>query len=83
MSCELKERILKDLEKFNDSLFRLKSSGIEHALNDDEKRVLSLANRYFDDSKYFLSKGDYPTSFGCITYAHGLLDSILIIRGLK
>ncbi|MCK5636423.1 MAG: DUF357 domain-containing protein, partial [Thermoplasmatales archaeon] len=31
------------------------------------------------DSKYYLEKKDYFTAFGCINYAHGLLDSILKI----
>ncbi|HML04219.1 MAG TPA: DUF357 domain-containing protein [Methanobacterium sp.] len=29
-----------------------------------------------------MEKGDLTTSFGCITYAHGLLDAIRLIHSL-
>jgi hypothetical protein len=35
-----------------------------------------LSRQYYQDSKYYLEKGDVFTSFGCINYAHGLLDAI-------
>ncbi|MFH1306873.1 MAG: DUF357 domain-containing protein [Candidatus Micrarchaeota archaeon] len=36
--------------------------------------ILELAKKYCEDSKYFLKKGDLITAFGCINYAHGLID---------
>ncbi|MCD6549638.1 DUF357 domain-containing protein [Candidatus Micrarchaeota archaeon] len=76
---DLRERILIDLDKFNRT-FNIADS---LDLDDRETRVLDLAKRYREDAKYFLSKEDLPTSFGCITYAHGLLDALLIIKGKR
>jgi len=36
-----------------------------------------------EDSIYYLEKGDYITSFGCINYAHGLIDSLRILHGIR
>ena len=76
---DLRERILIDLDKFNRTFNIVGSLD----LDDQETHVLDLAKRYQEDAKYFLSKDDLPTSFGCITYAHGLLDALLIIKGKK
>ena len=35
-----------------------------------------------DDAKYYLEKGDELTSFGCITYSHGLIDALRINHDL-
>ena len=37
--------------------------------------ILELARQYCEDTKYFLGKKDYVTAFGCINYAHGLIDA--------
>jgi hypothetical protein len=42
-----------------------------------ENKIAELANQYYEDSKYYLEKKDFFTSFGCINYAHGLLDAII------
>ena len=42
-----------------------------------QQKIVELAYQYFSDSKYYLEKKDYFTAFGCINYAHGLLDSIV------
>ncbi len=36
--------------------------------------ILDLANRYFDDAKYFEKKGDLLNAFGAVVYAHAFLD---------
>ena len=41
----------------------------------ENSKVLELACQYYEDSKYYLEKKDYFTAFGCINYAHGLLDA--------
>ena len=46
-------------------------------INDRQKKILELATQYYEDTKYYLGKKDYFTSFGCINYAHGLLDAII------
>ncbi len=38
--------------------------------------VLELARDYASDAKSYLDKGDFYTSFSCISYAHGLLDAL-------
>jgi len=40
------------------------------------EKVKDMAIRYYNDAKYYLSKGDYYTAFGCINYAHGLIDAL-------
>ena len=45
-------------------------------LASDEEEAVDLAKRYYEDTKYYLEKGDYFTAFGCINYAHGLIDGI-------
>lgn len=36
---------------------------------------LDLAQRYFDDAKYFEKKGDIVNAFGAVVYAHAFLDA--------
>ena len=43
----------------------------------NQKKIIELASQYFEDSKYYLEQKDFFTAFGCINYAHGLLDAIL------
>ncbi|RZN36910.1 MAG: DUF357 domain-containing protein [Methanophagales archaeon ANME-1-THS] len=66
------ERIKKDLALFEESILELDSA----ALTAIEEQVVDLAKRYYEDTEYYLEKGDYVTAFGCINYAHGLLDGI-------
>jgi len=66
------ERIKKDITLFEESMVELDS--LSRASNEEE--VIELAKGYYEDTKYYLEKGDYFTAFGCINYAHGLLDGI-------
>ena len=70
MDC--KERIIIDIEKFDESLKKIES--IEFTAKEEE--IVERAKSYKEDSSYYLEKRDEITSFGCITYAHGLLDAI-------
>ena len=36
--------------------------------------LLDLAQRYFDDAKFFEKKGDLINAFGAICYSHAFLD---------
>lgn len=62
-----KERIEKDITLFE-----------EHVASMDQPTpaVVDMARRYYDDACYYLEREDYFTAFGCINYAHGLLDAI-------
>ena len=37
--------------------------------------LLDLAQRYYDDAKYFEKKGDILNAFGAVCYAHAFLDA--------
>ncbi len=66
------ERIEKDIALFEESLVELDSS----LLDNDEAEVVDLAKGYYEDAKYYFEREDYFTAFGCINYAHGLLDGV-------
>ena len=68
-----KTRIEKDIVMFQENLTKIKNI----KLNEKQESTLQLAKQYFEDSKYYFKKGDYFTAFGCINYAHGLLDAII------
>lgn len=69
---EIKNRIKKDIELFEKNYREVK-----------EKKVVEMAKRYYEDSKYYFSLGDYFTAFGCINYAHGLIDAIRLFSKSK
>lgn len=71
-------RIKKDIELFTKNIKEIES--IE--LDENETEIIERAKSYFEDTKYYLKKHDLITSFGCITYAHGLVDAIRLIHGL-
>jgi hypothetical protein len=45
-----------------------------------QKNLRAMAYRYYEDAKYYLENKDYETAFGCINYAHGLLDAVRIFQ---
>ncbi len=70
---EITERIAKDIAAFNDNVKLLD----ERDLNADEIEIVRLAKNYCDDAKAWLGKKELYTAFASISYAHGLLDSLL------
>ena len=72
------QRIKKDIDLFTKNIKEIESIN----LDDNENEIIERAGSYFEDTKYYLEKQDYITSFGCITYAHGLLDSIRLLHNL-
>lgn len=66
-------RIEKDLVMFEDNLKKIG----ERKLSLSQNKTLELAKQYYQDAKYYLEKQDFFTAFGCINYAHGLLDSMI------
>jgi len=75
---EIQERIKKDLEILAKNLKEIESI----KFNEKEEEVVERAKNYRDDTQYYLETKDYTTSFGCITYAHGLIDSLRLIHEL-
>ncbi len=69
------EKIKIDIEKLERNLKQLQNINF----NDSEKEVYDRAVDYMNDSKYYLKKEDFRTSFGCIEYSHGLLDALRMI----
>jgi len=61
-----KTRIEKDIVMFEENIKTTKTQ---------QNKAIELAIQYYQDSKYYLEKKDYFTAFGCINYAHGLLDA--------
>ena len=72
------ERIKKDIELFAKNIKEIESIKID----EEEGRVVEMAINYRKDTDHYLEKMDYLTSFGCITYAHGLLDAIRLLNEL-
>ena len=72
------ERIEKDIELFAKNIKEIESIKIHKR----EGQVVEMARNYRKDTDYYLEKKDYLTSFGCITYAHGLLDAIRLLNEL-
>ena len=68
-----KTRIQKDLVMFEENIKQIEKINLKKS----EKKTIELAIQYYKDSKYYNDKKDYFTSFGCINYAHGLLDAII------
>ncbi len=63
-------RIMKDIDLFE------KNIGKVTGLN---TQPVELAQQYCTDARYYLEKKDYFTAFGCINYAHGLLDAVRML----
>jgi hypothetical protein len=76
---QLKRRIKKDLEIFQVNIKPLTAS----SYGADIDRIVRLSQMYASDSASYLEKGDLPTAFSCISYAHGLLDAIRDLKGIN
>jgi hypothetical protein len=68
-----KTRVEKDIVMFEENIKLIN----QNTLTDNQKKIFELATQYYEDTKYYTHKKDYFTAFGCINYAHGLLDAIL------
>jgi uncharacterized protein len=71
---KMAERINKDIDKFYSNM-----GNVEKVKDKRSLKIIELAKMYASDSKSYLSKDDFYTSFSCISYAHGLLDAIIEI----
>jgi len=68
-----KTRVQKDIVMFEKNITRINDKTIIEA----QKKIIDLARQYYEDTKYYSEKKDFFTAFGCVNYAHGLLDAIL------
>lgn len=64
--------------------FDVTSSALKKIKIGSEKKIdwrnaaedfLDMAQRYYNDAKYFEKKGDIVTAFAALNYAHGWLDA--------
>ncbi|MCL4404887.1 DUF357 domain-containing protein [Candidatus Marsarchaeota archaeon] len=76
---DARKRILKDISMFDESLRLIKGRELAKPMQD----VVEMSKLYASDAKSYFDKGDLFTAFSCISYAHGLMDSILSQVGLK
>lgn len=72
------ERIKKDMELFTKNIKEVESIEV----NAKEEKIIDMARNYSGDTTYYLEKKDNYTAFGCITYAHGLLDAVRLLHRL-
>ncbi len=72
-----KTRIQKDIIMFEENIKKIEKNNLKQS----KKKTIELAIQYYKDSKYYNDKKDYFTSFGCINYAHGLIDAITKFSG--
>ncbi len=72
------ERINKDIELFTKNIKEVESIKVSTG----EKKIIEMAMNYSKDTNYYTEKQDYYTAFGCITYAHGLLDAVRLLHQL-
>lgn len=68
-----KTRVQKDILMFEQNIAKIHDRTISEA----EQNIIDLARQYYEDTKYYSKKKDFFTAFGCVNYAHGLLDAIL------
>lgn len=66
-----KERVEIDIKKFHEALAKV----------DVDCEAVKAARKYASDAEYFLKKGEIFTAFGCVAYAHGLLDAVGKYKG--
>ena len=70
-------RVKKDIALFEENF-----SKIEQVRDPADAKTIELAKAYCEDAKFYLEKGDLFTAFGCINYAHGLLDAVRMRKEL-
>ncbi len=70
------ERIKKDVELFAKNIKEVEAIEISAT----EEKIVQMAKNYSEDTIYYLENQDKYTAFGCITYAHGLLDAIRLLH---
>ena len=68
-----KTRVKKDIVMYEENIIKTQKL----KLTDSQNKTIELASQYYNDSKYYFDRKDFFTAFGCINYAHGLLDAII------
>lgn len=71
-----KERLAKYFDITSKALAKIRI-GKQQKIEWEKKagEFLDMAERYFNDAKYFEENGDIVTAFAALNYAHGWLDA--------
>ncbi len=70
---DIESKIAKYIDGLKYVLDQIRDKRIE---KEEVRKIVDLAEKYFEDAKYYLKKGDYFTSLICVVYAEGLIDSL-------
>ena len=68
----LNEKLAKYFELTSKALKKVK---IVEKHKKEAEDFLDLAQRYFDDARYFEKKGDLVNAYGAVVYSHAFLDA--------
>jgi len=76
----MKEITDEKLEKYFDITGQALKKAKDNISKDNSKKefaadFLDMAQRYYNDAKYFREKDDYVNAFAALSYAHGWLDA--------
>lgn len=74
-----KTRVKKDIDKLEKMIEDFRGNGLDGRY----PLIFEYVENYFSDSVHFFENKDYFTAFGAINYAHGFIDTILMIEGKK
>lgn len=75
MSDELTQKLAKYFTLTGEALSKVKKGKLNLSSDESYDVILDMAQRYYDDAKYFEKKGDLLLAFGALNYAHGWLDA--------
>lgn len=75
MSGELKDKLAKYFSLTGEALEKVKKGKLQLSSDECYSVMLDMAERYFNDAKYFEKKGELLMAFGALNYAHGWLDA--------
>lgn len=72
--AEIKEITDEKITRYLDITKRALAKAKEAFATEQAAEIFDMANRYYEDAKHFLEKGDKVNAFACVNYAHGWLD---------
>ena len=71
MQQSIEQKLQKYFELTSKALKKVK---IVEKHKKEAEELLDLAQRYYDDAKYFEKKNDLVNAYGAVVYAHAFLD---------
>lgn len=76
MQQTIKQKLKKYFELTSKALKKAKiSDSLDINSKKSAKDFFDMAQRYYDDAKYFEKKGDLVNAYGAVVYAHAFLDA--------